>query len=452
MKMIQKVKKSLPIFEKLRGKISREQFIELVCETCVLKIINAYAASGRDEKLQALGLKKEIFNNSYFKDLTKAELSVIIKEVRKSSKVSNIFTVFEEVENLLEEEQFKALMDIVDQLDFVVTLQKPEGNFEIGNAFRELVIYYNELRRREGVYLTAESLRKLIVKLNSLVKAKSIYSPAMGAGILTVEVAEANKIPDIYGQEMGETEAKLCKMLLIAYGYVEQIENIQVDDTFSQALETSNANRFDKIVSVLPFGLILTAEMVDKAAKIYPGRWTRQSGEMLFIYHILNCLAQEGMASILVSNGVLFRGGAEAEMRQKLLEENCIDCIIQLPNKMLTHIGIPTALMILKKNRNRQEMLFMDLTGEVSKVSRLTTQFSEETIQKAFNLYQNYEDSSISRVVPVQEVLDNESNLSVKRYIGVEEKEVINLEEVNQTIETLEQELRVLQAKIKSKL
>lgn len=451
MGIVQRVKRNFTAIEKLRGKISPAQMGELVCEMYILQIIGAYGASGLDEKLKALGLQKEIVNDIYCKDLTKEALKAIIYEVKEAAGVSDLFTVFEMVVDSLEDEQFESLMDIVSELDLVAILQDRNGNIEIGNSFKELMIYFSGFRG-STIYLASESLRKLIVKINSLEDTKSIYNPAIGVGVLTMEVVEANKIPYIYGQEIEQTAAKFCKMLLIAYGYVEQVANIQVGNVFLQNLEMNDVGHFDKIVSALPFGFMLTEEMLEKLTSLYPGRWSRSLGEMAYIYHIYNHLATEGMASLIVSNGVLFRGGAEAEMRQRLLKENCIDCIIQLPNKMFTHTGIPTALMILKKNRSRKEVLFMDLTGEVSKVSRLVTQLSEETIQKAFELYRDYENSGISRIVPVEEVLNNESNLSVKRYIGTEEKEVINLEEVNQTITTLEQELRMLQEKIKSKL
>ncbi len=448
---IQKSRKKFTAIEILRGKVIYSEIPEVVSEMQTLQNIGAYGICGFDEKLKHLGIDQELAKKIYSKDLTKEELKQIINELKASSKIGDLFTNTEKALDVLEDEDFKSLKEAISIVDLEAILQEKNGNVEMGNHLKELLSYCSGFKGT-NICVASESLRKLIVKMNSLEAAESIYNPAIGAGILTMEVAQANEIPYIYGYEMEQTAAKFCKMLLIAYGLVEQAANIQVGNVFLQDLKMNNIGHFDKVVCELPFGLTLTEETIEQLIALYPGRWSRTLGEMAYIYHAYDRLNAEGMASLIVSNGVLFRGGAEAEMRQKLLEENCIACIIQLPNKMFTHTSIPTALMILKKNRSRKDVLFMDLTGEVNKVSRLVTQLSEETIQKAFDLYKNYENSGISRSVAIEEILNNESNLTVKRYIGTEEKEAVDLDEINQTITALEQELRMLQEKIKSKL
>ena len=448
---VQKARKKFNEIERLRGKAIYSKVPEVAPEMQTLQNIGAYGVCGFNEKLKCLGIDKAIANKIYSKDLTKEELKQIINELKASSKIGDLFTNTEKALDVLEDEDFKSLKEAISIVDLEAILQEKNGNVEMGNHLKELLSYCSGFKGT-NICVASESLRKLIVKMNSLEAAESIYNPAIGAGILTMEVAQANEIPYIYGYEMEQTAAKFCKMLLIAYGLVEQAVNIQVGNVFLQDLKMNNIGHFDKVVCELPFGLTLTEETIEQLIALYPGRWSRTLGEMAYIYHAYDRLNAEGMASLIVSNGVLFRGGAEAEMRQKLLEENCIACIIQLPNKMFTHTSIPTALMILKKNRSRKDVLFMDLTGEVNKVSRLVTQLSEETIQKAFDLYKNYENSGISRSVAIEEILNNESNLTVKRYIGTEEKEAVDLDEINQTITALEQELRMLQEKIKSKL
>lgn len=108
---------------------------------------------------------------------------------------------------------------------------------------------------------------------------------------------------------------------------------------------------------------------------------------------------------------------------------------------MLEYTAILTTLMVFKKKRNRQDVLFINLTGEVDKISKLTTQLSEETIKKTCELYYNYQNSPISKVVSIDEILGNDSNLNVKRYVLQEEQQI-----------NLEKELMAIQAKIREKL
>lgn len=396
---------------------------------------------------------------SYFKGLKYEDRIVILKKVKESPMLADIFVSAQSYEeNRLSENQFRVLMQLIEQIDFLPTLQKDqeEKSHKVGEAFLELINQVKQAQRWLVDGITPSSLRELMAGLNSSVDVSEIYDPVIGTGSLAIQVAVKNNIKSVYGQEIMPSTARLCKILLIAYGMIESVMNIKQGNTLLQPLhlEEGNLRKFKNIVAVPPFG----AEVIDKDRikndpyGRYPEKVNMRSSEMLFIYHILESLDEGGMASVLTPNGILFRGGAEAKMREQLLRENCIDCIIQLPGKMLTHVPIPTTLIIFKKKRTRQDILFMDLTGEVDKISKLTTQLSEATIKKACDLYHNYQDSKISKIIPLDEILANESNLNVTRYVIQKEEQQIDLEKVNDTIAQLEKKLSDIQAKIKEKL
>lgn len=459
MKLAQGLRKTFSIYDKLRGKLRIDEMTDLLLELHLLKLLVEHAKAKHYELLEKIGLDIALFNDSNFENLSYEELKAIIKKIKESPLLKDIFVSLDHYESCpIEDRLFKELMTAVQQIEFASALEKDKqsGSHEVGEAFLELIERVRQAQGKSADGITPVSLRKLIGGLNSKMNTTEIYDPVIGTGSLAVQVAIQNNIKTIFGQEMIPQAVRVCKILLIAYGFVESVENIKQGDTLINPLHVGKNTlcKFRNIVAVLPF--VMTIEdresIKNDPYKRYPERFTMRSGEMLFIYHILESLDEEGMASVLVSNGILFRGGPEGEMRQQLLKDNCIDCIIQLPGKMLEHTAIPTTLMLFKKNRKRSDILFIDLAGEVDKISKLTTQLSEETIKRACELYHNYQNSQISQVVSIDEILDNDSNLNVKRYVIQEEEKHINLEEVSDTIAQLEKKLTDIQAKIREKL
>lgn len=436
-----------------------DEIADMLYELYLLKLFDEHAKANHNEVLKQLGLDIALFNNSDFENLTYEELKAIINKIKESPLLEDIFVSLDHYERCpIDDKLFKELMAAIQQTEFILALEKDKqsGSHEVGEAFLELIEKARQAQGKGVNSITSVSLRKLISGLNSKMNTTEIYDPVIGTGSLAIQVAVQNNIKTVFGQEIIPESVRICKILLIAYGLVESVGNIKQGDTLINPLhvEENTLCKFKNIVAICPFVM----NSADKESikndpyKRYPERFTMRSGEMLFIYHILKSLDEEGMASVLVGNGILFRGGPESEMRQQLLKENYIDCIIRLPGKMLEYTAIPTTLIVFKKKRNRQDILFIDLIGEVDKISKLTTQLSEETIQKACELYHNYQNSPISKVVSIDEILSNDSNLNANRYVIQEEEQQINLEKVNDTIAHLEKELMAIQAKIKEKL
>ena len=459
MKLGQELRKPLSIYEKLRGKMRIDEIADILYELYLLKLFDEHAKAKHYEVLEKIGLDIALFNDSNFENLTYEELKAIINKIKESPLLEDIFVSLDHYESCpIDDELFKELMTAIQQIEFASALEKDKqsGSHEVGEAFLELIEKARQAQGKGADGITPISLRKLISGLNSKMNTTEIYDPVIGTGSLAIQVAVQNNIKTVFGQEIMPQAVRICKILLIAYGLVESAAYIKQGDTLINPLhvEENTLCKFKSIVAILPFGMTIEdrESIKNDPYKRYPERFTMRSGEMLFIYHILESLDKEGMASVLVSNGILFRGGPEGEMRQQLLKDNYIDCVIQLPGKMLEHTAIPTTLIVFKKKRNRSDILFIDLAGEVDKISKLTTQLSEETIEKTCELYHNYQNSHISQIVSIDEILGNDSNLNVKRYVIQEEEKQINLEKVTDTIEQLEKELTAIQAKIREKL
>lgn len=457
MKLADALRQIVLMTSRLRDVIPAGQLVGLMGELCLLRLFSDQAKGGYHQKLEALGLRPKLFKESRFKGLSYEELLVILKKVKESPLLEDLFISCESYkDNALWLECFEDLMEILEEIDFLPLLNKDEaeGTYEVGEIFRELIDQFKQIGRQGG--MASKSLNTLIASLSGQTGGKAIYDPVIGTGSLAVQVAILNQIPTIYGQDLSREEVRLCKMLLIAYGMVDSLSYIVAGDTLldPKHIEGNALCQFKNIVAVLPFGSSLISKEAlekDRYAR-YMEVGNLRSSEMLFMHHILASLEEGGVASVVTSNGVLFRGGTEAKMRENLLKENCIDSVIQLPNKMLADTAISTTLIIMKKHRTRQDILFMDLTKEVDKISKVTTQLSPETIEKATKLYKAYESSEISQVVPIKEVMASQMSLSATRYVTYKEEQHINLEEVNQSIMALEQELRAIQEKIKARL
>lgn len=441
----------------LKETIPAGDLIGLISELSLLKLLSDLAKSGYKHKLQALGLSPELFQDSRFKGLSYEELLVILKKVQESPFLADSFVNCEAYkENTLWRQQFDKIMEAIENLDFLPALKKDqeENTHEVGEAFLEFIDQMKQMMRLGG--MASKSLSELMSKLTDVVKSEAIYDPAIGAGSLAVQVAVHQGIQMLYGQEIAEQEVRLCKVLCMAYGMAESLAYIAQGDTLlnPKHVKDQRVSQFKKIVSIPPLGVSkIYKEAIEKDIyDRYPEISNLRSSEMLFMHHIVESLEEDGIASVVASNGILFRGGAEAKMRENLLKKNCIDCVIQLPAKMLADTAIATTLILLKKQRTREDILFIDLTKEVDKISKVTTQLGQETIEKTYRLYQSYQSSEISQVVPIKDILDHQSNLSVTRYVTYEEAPAISLEEVSSTLLKLEQELMTIQAKIKEKL
>lgn len=429
--------KQLGVYEKMKGTIKCDEVGRLYLELIILKDLCEQVNEGKIKNVAILGLKQEALKDICFSKFTYSALKDWVRHLVAESKVQGIFTILTaDGECPLSDELFHELMENMDQMPSLVASEEDD--------FIQLIEKVNSMQGKENAEGgVPKSLGALISKLMSNYSGEEIYDPVIGTGSLAVQVAKQNKIKTIYGQEISADSINLCKSLLIACGMSECVEHIKLGDTLTkpQHWNKDKLRQFENIVAILPFG----------EYKRYPKQISNGCSETPFIYHVMNSLKEGGHACVLVSNGVLFREGMESKLREELIDKNGIEGIIQLPGKMLNHTAMATTLLLLKKNRVRQDILFMDLSGVIDKVSKRTTQLSEAVIDRAARLYHHYEASDISWLVPIEEIKDNGYNLSVKRYM-FNEKEETNLNEVNDKIEMLEKQLIEIQIMIREKL
>lgn len=320
----------------------------------------------------------------------------------------------------------------------MVALQK--GDI-LGDAYEYLIGQFAmESGAKAGEFYTpkqvSEVMARIVAKSSEI---RSIYDPTVGSGSLLLTVAKhldthEQRNLSYYGQEKNTTTYNLTRMNLLLHGVRPEKMTIKNGDTLAEDWpedpERPNEGvQFDAVVMNPPysvkgwnrFDLTVSDPRFEVAGVLPPP----SRGDFAFLLHGLFHLGQEGTMAIVLPHGVLFRGGAEGEIRQRLLEKNYIDTVIGLPSNMFTNTGIPVAVMILKKNRAINEpVLMIDASKEFTKVGKQNV-LEEKDIAKIVDTYTSRETiDGYSYNVSREEIIENEYNLNIPRYVVQPDEEI----------------------------
>ncbi len=276
-----------------------------------------------------------------------------------------------------------------------------------------------------------------------------------GSGSLLLNVrtqmrrSERN-IGKIYGQEKNITTYNLARMNMLLHGMKDtEFEIFHGDTLLNQwdllnEMNPSKKIEFDAIVANPPFSLRWEpndAMAEDFRFKGY-GLAPKSAADFSFLLHGFHFLSQDGTMAIILPHGVLFRGGAEARIRTKLLKDNNIDTVIGLPSNLFYSTGIPVCILVLKKCKKEDDVLFINAVEHYKKEKRQNT-LTEKHIKNIVETYKLRSDiERYSRKVSMEEIEKNDYNLNISRYISTAEPEpIINLKNVHSELEKIEREI-----------
>jgi len=202
---------------------------------------------------------------------------------------------------------------------------------------------------------------------------------------------------------------------------------------------------FDAVVANPPFSLRWNPS--EELAKDFRfkdyGLAPKSAADFAFLLHGFHFLDKEGTMAIILPHGVLFRGGAEAKIRKKLLDNGYIDTVIGLPSKLFFSTGIPVCILVLKKCKKSDDVLFINASEHFEKGKRQNYLLPEH-IDKIVDTYKyRKEEERYSRVVDMQEIAQNDYNLNISRYVSTAKPEpIVDLDEVNREIRELEADIK----------
>ena len=280
---------------------------------------------------------------------------------------------------------------------------------------------------------------------------------ACGSGSLLLNVRKqisdaGGGIGKIYGQEKNITTYNLARMNMLLHGVKDSEFEVFHGDTLTNEWEQLNEMnpakklQCDAIVANPPFSLRwepTEALGEDFRFKSY-GLAPKSAADFSFLLHGFHFLKEDGTMAIILPHGVLFRGGAEARIRQKLLKDNNIDAIIGLPSNLFFSTGIPVCILVLKKCKKYDDVLFINASEHFEKDKR-QNKLLEEHIDKIVHTYQHRtEEERYSRRVPLETIAEkNDFNLNISRYVSTAKPEPkIDLKETHTSLVSLEQQAK----------
>ncbi len=288
----------------------------------------------------------------------------------------------------------------------------------------------------------------------------SVLDFACGSGSLLLNVRKRMRpegIGKIYGQEKNVTTFNLARMNMLLHGVKSSEFEIYHGDTLSNGWsllrETNPAKRlyFDAVVANPPFSYRWKpgeALGEDARFKNY-GLAPKSAADFAFLLHGFHYLKDDGVMAIIVPHGVLFRGGAEAKIRRKLLDDGSIDTIIGLPANLFYSTGIPVCILVLKKCKKPDDILFINASEHFKKRKRQNF-LTEENIEKIIETYRHRPESieRYARCVEMKEIADNDFNLNISRYVSTAAPEIpVDLSVTHQELIETEKEIQVSTAK-----
>jgi len=283
-------------------------------------------------------------------------------------------------------------------------------------------------------------------------RLESVLDFACGSGSLLLNVRHRMKdaggtIGKIYGQEKNITTYNLARMNMLLHGVKDTEFDIFHGDTLLNdwdiMREQNPAKKpyFDAIVANPPFSLRWepTDALADDVRFKNHGLAPKSAADFAFLLHGFHFLKDEGVMAIILPHGVLFRGGAEERIRTKLLKDGHIDTVIGLPANLFYSTGIPVCILVLKKCKKPDDLLFINAAEHFVKGKR-QNQLTEEHIAKIIDTYQfRKEEARYSRRVEMSEIEKNDFNLNISRYISTAQaEEEIDLETTHKSLVEIE--------------
>ena len=361
--------------------------------------------------------------------------------------------------------------------DFNQLSLKPSqlGNEDIvGNAYQYMIgLFASDAGKKGGEFYTPAEVSELLARLVKPKENDRIYDPTCGSGSLLLKVAKQvpSKKVAIYGQERNGATHSLALMNMYLHGIDDA--KIEWGDTLANPLhlEDGKLMKFQVIVANPPFSLDKwamgfagegsTDKKFKMEASLDPHRrfeWgvpPASKGDYAFVQHMLYSLAENGRMATILPHGVLFRGASEGKIRKQIIDMNLLDAVIGLPEGLFYGTGIPACIMVFRKDRTRNDVLFIDASGEGNyEKGKNQNKLREQDIEKIVETFEKRETiDKYSYVATLEEIKENDYNLNIPRYVDTfEEEDPIDMEAVKKNIYNIKKELQEVEEQMREYL
>lgn len=329
----------------------------------------------------------------------------------------------------------------------------------LGDSYEYLIANFASTSgKKGGEFYTPQEVSTILTRIVSTGKERlrRVYDPTCGSGSLLLRLARETDVSEYYGQEMNRTTYNLARMNMILHGVAADRFHFANNDTLEHPAHVDGyAGRMDAIVANPPFSAHWSANELyrtDERFAPYGSLAPKTKADYAFIQHILHMLKNDGaLAAVVVPHGVLFRGASEEKIRKYVVERlNAVDAVIGLPANIFYGTSIPTAILVLRKDREPDDtVLFVDASGGFEK-GKNQNRLRPEDIDRIVDTWRNRcEVERYSRLVTLKEVAGNDYNLNITRYVStVEEEPLVDLDAVGEQLRVLRREEAKLDAEL----
>ncbi len=442
------------------------------------KMPDSDAESARDSLVEEKGffiLPSELFCNVRTKAPSDDNLNETLEKVFRH--------IEESAQGSISEDDFKGLFDDYDvnsnklgatvakRNDKLVKLLDGVGNMELGDykdhsidvfgdAYEYLMgMYASNAGKSGGEFFTPQEVSELLTRLAVVGKTEvnKVYDPACGSGSLLLKaetiLGKDNVRQGYYGQEINPTTYNLCRINMFLHDIAYDKFNIANEDTLISPQHWDD-EPFEVIVSNPPYSIKWEGD--DNPVLINDPRFSpagvlapKSKADLAFIMHSLAWLATNGTASIVCFPGIMYRGGAEKKIRQYLVDNNYVDCVIQLPSNLFFGTSIATCIMVLKKSKADNKTLFIDASNEFVKVTN-NNMLTDENISKIVGVFESREEvEHFSHLAAFDEIAEQDYNLSVSTYVEQKDtREKVDIVKLNAEIKEIVARQATLRAAI----
>ena len=358
--------------------------------------------------------------------------------------------------------------DVTERNEKLVKLLDKIGDMKLGNyqdntidafgdAYEYLMgMYASNAGKSGGEYFTPQEVSELLARLTIVGKTEvnKVYDPACGSGSLLLKFAKIlgkdNVRQGFFGQEINLTNYNLCRINMFLHDIDYDKFDIARGDTLINPQHWDD-EPFEAIVSNPPYStkwkgsddpLLINDPRFAPAGILAPKGYA----DMAFVMHSLSWLAANGTAAIVCFPGIFYRRGAEQKIRKYLVTNNFVDCVMQLPNNLFYGTSISTCIMVLKKAKTSNDVLFLDVSNEFKKETN-SNKLTDANIANILKLFTERKDVQyLAKVVPNSVIAENDFNMTVSTYVEKEDKsEKIDIKKLNAEIAEIvarEQKLR----------
>lgn len=433
-------------------------------------------AETRDELIQTKGFfiyPSQLFLNVLAKAKNDEDLNVTLSDVFRSIEDSAMGTDSEEdMKGLFSDIDVNSIKlggTVAERNKLLVKLLNGVAEMELSDDFKDnsidafgdayeylMGMYASNAGKSGGEYFSPAEVSQLLTKLTLVGKTEvnKVYDPAVGSGSLLLQAAKIlgkdNVRIGFFGQEKNPTTYNLCRINMWLHDIGYDKFDIARGDTLLDPQHWDD-EPFESIVSNPPYSISWDGD--DNPLLINDSRFSpagvlapKSKADFAFIMHSLSWLAPDGVAAIVCFPGIFYRGGAEKKIRKYLIDNNFIDCIIQLPDNLFYGTSIATCIMVMKKAKEDNNVLFIDASKECIKVTN-DNKLTDENIANILTYFTEREDKEyIAKLVSADEIQEQDYNLSVSTYVEKEDtREKIDIVKLNAEIKEIvkrEDELR----------